>query len=58
MDLGNKDFRKNCIIGGDFNTNMGQKEKRGGSLVHDPFQESMEGIIHHLLLLYVKPLRF
>lgn len=32
-------FRKNCIIVGDFNTTLHQKEKIGGSIVRDSFRE-------------------
>lgn len=51
----NEFWEKNCIVGGDFNTTLHQKEKRGGALVRDTFKESMEDLISSLHLLEIKP---
>jgi hypothetical protein len=55
--LGIKDagFLQNCIIAGDFNTTMHINEKRGGSIVRDPFRERMEDMVSNLDLFDVYP---
>jgi hypothetical protein len=45
----------NNIVAGDFNTTLCQKEKRGGSIVRDPFRERMEDLISLCDLTDVKP---
>jgi len=55
--LGIKDFGflQKCIIVGDFNTTMHTKEKRGGSIVRDPFREPMKDLVSGLDLFDVYP---
>lgn len=45
MELKDIEFGHNYIIGGDFNTTMGNNEERGGSTVRDAQQEYMEDLI-------------
>jgi len=52
------EFGYNCIIGGDFNTIMGNHEKRVGSIIHDTQKEYMEELILALNLYDVKPKKF
>ena len=42
---------KDTILDGDFNANKSQVEKRGGSIVRDPFGEKMEDLMVDLDLL-------
>jgi hypothetical protein len=48
-------FSQNYIIVGDFNTTLHQKEKKGGSIVHNPFRERMGDLISHLDLIDIQP---
>jgi len=47
--------QNNCIIAGDFNTTLHQGEKKGGSIVRDPFREHLEDLILELDLFDVHP---
>ena len=42
---------KDVIFVGDFNATKSQVEKRGGSIVRDPFGEKMEDLMENLDLL-------
>ena len=42
---------KDIIIAGDFNTMKSSMEKRGGSIIRDPFGEKLEDLIANLELL-------
>jgi len=48
----------NYILGGDFNTTTSKKEKQGGLIVRDTFQENMEDLILNLNLFAVKNPKF
>jgi hypothetical protein len=37
---------KNNIIGGDFNVILNKKEKRGGNILRDPFQERLKDLMN------------
>jgi hypothetical protein len=50
-------YAQNCIIVGDFNTTIHIKEKRGGSIVRDPFREKMEDLMTILDLVDVQPIK-
>jgi hypothetical protein len=39
------EYIKNSIVGGDFNVVLSNKGKRGGSIIKDPFRESMDDLI-------------
>lgn len=58
MELKDTEFVHNSIIRGDFNTTMGNHEKRGGSIIRDAQQEHMEDLILTLNLFDVKPQKF
>jgi len=45
----------NIILGGDFNLILHANEKRGGSLIPDPFRNQMENIMHVGDLIDVSP---
>jgi exonuclease III len=49
------EYIKNSIVGGDFNVVLSNKEKRGGSIIKDPFKESMEDLIADWELVDIKP---
>lgn len=55
--LKDSEFTRNSIVVGDFNVILSNKEKRGGSIVRDPFKESMEYIIEDGNLVDVKPIK-
>jgi hypothetical protein len=48
-------FQQNCIIARNFNTTLHQNEKKGGSIVRDPFREHMEDMVFELDLFDVHP---
>jgi hypothetical protein len=47
--------QNNYIIAGDFNTNLHQGGKKGGSIVRGPFREYLEDLISELDLFHVHP---
>jgi len=55
--LGIKDtgYYHNCIIVGNFNTNLQLREKRGGYIVRNPSRKNMEDLISTLDLFDVQP---
>jgi hypothetical protein len=55
LKIGEVRFTHNCIITGDFNTNMHQREKIGGSIVRDSSKENMEDLLSSLDLIDVPP---
>ena len=46
---------QNAIIARDFNATISSKERRGGSLVKDPFGEHFEALIANLDVVDIKP---
>jgi exonuclease III len=54
-----KDFEvtKNDIVVGDFNVVLNIKEKRGGSIVRDPYKKNMEDLMMDWDLVDVKPMK-
>ena len=46
---------KDIIIAGDFNTTKSSLEKRGGSIIRDPFDEKLEDLLAELDLLDPMP---
>ena len=46
---------KDLIIAGDFNTTKSSLEKRGGSIIKDPFSEKLEDLMAELDLLDPMP---
>jgi hypothetical protein len=48
-------FCQNCIIAGDFNTTLHQKEKKRCSIIRDPFREHMEDLVFEMDLFDFHP---
>jgi hypothetical protein len=54
MNLSNSEYIFNSIIAGDFNVVLHNSEKKGGSIVTDPFREKLEDLINKWDLLDIK----
>jgi hypothetical protein len=52
------EYINNTIVGGDFNAFLSYKENRRGSIIMDPFKESMGDLIFDWDLVEIKPKRW
>jgi hypothetical protein len=57
MNLNNSHYISNSIIAGDFNIVLHNLEKKGESIVRDPFREKSEDMINEWDLLDIKTIK-